>query len=91
MGTKAGSFSKLNNNEQERGKYKLSECLSPHSQSCLRAKAQGSLGLVELVHWVLCVSGQGVHLKGHESHLSFGLLMWHQGKSSSTLSGVIST
>lgn len=79
-GWKAGSFHSVKSKEQGRENQKISDCPGPHSLSCLGWESQSRVGDSGVTGWLdILLSGQEEHLQGHESFLSFGLLIWHPG------------
>ena len=87
MRLKAGSFCKVKNKEQGRGKISVKKkfnLLGPHSQACLGEgntyRAHSGLELWGLADWIHCVYGQAEHLQGHEMCLYFSLQTWQPWK-----------
>ena len=79
-GWKAGSFHSVKSKEQGRENQKISDCPGPHSLSCLGWESQSRVGDSGVTGWLdILLSGQEEHFQGHESFLSFGLLIWHPG------------
>lgn len=83
MGQKVGGLYRTKNKEQGREKYKIPDQLGPPGQTRLewergrKYRAGCWRGVGGLADWIYCISGQGEHVQGYKSYLSFPLLTWH--------------